>query len=87
MAGKLDILYFAWVREQIGTGQESIDHPGEEVCVADIIHSLAARGGGYAEAFARPARLRAALDQHFVPLDAPLGQARELAIFPPVTGG
>lgn len=87
MTTKLDILYFAWVREQIGTGQESIDHPGEAVRVADLIAKLAAKGGGYAEALANPAKLRAALDQRFVPLEAPLGQARELAIFPPVTGG
>lgn len=87
MASKLDILYFAWVREQIGTGQESIDHPGEDVPIADLIATLIARGGGYAEALANPSRLRAAIDQRFVPLDAPLGNARELAIFPPVTGG
>lgn len=84
---KLDILYFAWVRERIGLDGESIDHPGEDVPVIDLIAMLARRGGGYAQAFAEPARLRAALDQAFVPLEAPLGLARELAIFPPVTGG
>lgn len=87
MADRLDILYFAWVREQIGAGVETIDHPGEGMRVIDLIQSLAARGGGYAEALANPEKLRAALDQSFVPLDAPLGRARELALFPPVTGG
>lgn len=87
MVAKLHILYFAWVREQIGTGQESIDHPGEGVRIADLIATLGARGGGYAEALGNPGKLRAAIDQRFVPLEAPLGQARELAIFPPVTGG
>ncbi|MCF8708426.1 molybdopterin converting factor subunit 1 [Rhizorhapis sp. SPR117] len=87
MTGRIDILYFAWVREQIGSGGETIDHPGKEVLVRDIVAMLAARGGGYAEALADPTRLRAALDQNFVSTDTPIGDARELAIFPPVTGG
>lgn len=84
---KLDILYFAWVREAIGKDSEAIEHPGADTSVAGLVAMLAARGGGYAEAFARPDRVRAALDQNFVPLDARLGEARELALFPPVTGG
>ena len=48
---------------------------------------LAARGGGYAQALGDPARLRAAIDQRFAPLDTPIGEAREIALFPPVTGG
>jgi molybdopterin synthase sulfur carrier subunit len=52
-----------------------------------LIAWLAERGGGYAAAFANPQRLRAAIDQRFVPLDASIAGARELAIFPPVTGG
>lgn len=84
---KLDILYFAWVREKIGKDGESIDHPGAEVSVEELIDLLAARGAGYAEAFAEPERVRAALDQAFVPLSAKIGEARELALFPPVTGG
>lgn len=83
----LDILYFAWVREAIGKDAEQIAHPGVDVTVAELIGQLAARGGGYAEAFAQPERVRAALDQAFVPLTAALGTARELALFPPVTGG
>ena len=63
MTAKLDILYFAWVREQIGTGEESIDHPGAHVRVADLVKQLASRGGGYAKAFADSGKLRAALDQ------------------------
>ncbi|EQB32205.1 molybdopterin converting factor subunit 1 [Sphingobium ummariense] len=83
----LDILYFAWVRERIGIDSERIDQPDSRATVADIVTLLAARGGGYAEALDDPARLRAALDQRFVPLDSPVGEARELALFPPVTGG
>lgn len=83
----LDILYFAWVRESIGKDGERIDHPGAAVTVADLVTILAARGGGYAEALSNPAKLRAAIDQRFVPLDTRLEDARELALFPPVTGG
>jgi molybdopterin synthase sulfur carrier subunit len=81
------MLYFAWVREAIGTGAEQVDPPAEVVSVSDLIAWLTGRSEGHASAFADPARLRAAIDQHFVPLDAPLGQAREVALFPPVTGG
>lgn len=83
----LTILYFAWVREIIGRDEEQVDRPDPAETVGGLIASLASRGGSYAEALADPARLRAALDQHFVPLDAPIGEAEELAIFPPVTGG
>jgi len=83
----LEMLYFAWVREAIGSGGERVEPPVTVATIADLIDWLAARGGGYAEAFADRTRLRAALDQRFVPLDAPLGDARELALFPPVTGG
>ena len=83
----LDILYFAWVREGIGRDSETIDPPADVATVADLIAWLAARGGGYAEAFAQPARIRAAIDQNFVPHDAPIAGAREIALFPPVTGG
>lgn len=81
------MLYFAWVREAIGTGAERVDPPAEVASVADLITWLADRSEGHARAFADRARLRAAVDQHFVPLDAALGQAREVALFPPVTGG
>ena len=83
----MDLLYFAWVRERVGTGQERIDPPAEVETVADLIAWLAGCSAGHAEAFAKPERLRAAIDQKFVPLDAPLGGAREVALFPPVTGG
>ncbi len=83
----LDILYFAWVREKIGRGEERIDRPGEGTTIAALLDSLSRESEGHADAFADRARLRAALDQIFVPLDTPIGDARELAIFPPVTGG
>ncbi|WP_066702822.1 molybdopterin converting factor subunit 1 [Sphingobium amiense] len=83
----LTIVYFAWVREAVGLDEERIDRPAPGSTVADVVALLAARGGGHAEAFADPAKLRAALDQRFVGMDVPVGDARELALFPPVTGG
>lgn len=87
MPARLRVLYFAWVRDCVGTGEELIAHPGAECTVAALLDQLAASGEGHAAAFADRGRLRAALDQDYVPLDRAIGDARELAIFPPVTGG
>jgi molybdopterin synthase sulfur carrier subunit len=84
---ELTIVYFAWVRDRVGTGEERIAHPGADCTVAALLDRLAAGSEGHAEAFADRARLRAALDQEYVALSAPIGEARELALFPPVTGG
>lgn len=81
------MLYFAWVRERIGRGGERVAPPDAVVTVADLIDWLAEGSAAHAAAFAERTRLRAAVDQMFVPLDAALGSAREVAIFPPVTGG
>lgn len=83
----ITIVYFAWVREAIGRDEDDVARPGPDATVADLVAKLAARGGGYAQALGDPARLRAAVDQRFVSLDSPIGDAREVAIFPPVTGG
>lgn len=83
----IDILYFAWVREAIGTGAELVEPPAAVVTIGDLIGWLAGRSPGHARALADPARLRAAIDQRFVPLDSAIAGAREIAIFPPVTGG
>lgn len=83
----LTVVYFAWVRESIGRDDERIERPAPGTTVADLIAGLAARGGGYAQALGDPTKLRAAIDQHFAPLDTVIGDAREVALFPPVTGG
>jgi molybdopterin synthase sulfur carrier subunit len=83
----MDLLYFAWVRESVGVGHEQVDVPAGVASVADLIGWLAGRSEGHAAAFAEPAKLRAAVDQRFVPLEASIAGAREVAIFPPVTGG
>ena len=81
------VLYFAWVRERIGLGEEEVEPPVDALTVADLVRWLASRSDAHASALSEPGKLRAAIDQAFVPLDAPIGSARELALFPPVTGG
>ena len=81
------LLYFAWVREKIGKDSEELVPPGTVLSVGDLIDWLAQRDGGYAAALSDEGALRAAIDQRFVPLDAAIAGAREIAIFPPVTGG
>ena len=83
----LSLLYFAWVREAIGVGEERVDPRDDVTTVAALIGWLADRSPGHAAALADRARLRVAIDQHFAPIDAPIAGAREVAIFPPVTGG
>ena len=83
----IEMLYFAWVREAIGVAGEQVDPPATVRTIADLIGWLAARGEEYDRVLTDMTRLRAALDQRFVPLDSPLGAACEVALFPPVTGG
>ena len=80
-------VYFAWVRERIGKAEEVIDPPADVATVADLIGWLAARGENYAHAFERGSVIRAAIDRAHVKHDAPLAGAREIAFFPPMTGG
>ena len=81
------LLYFAWVRETIGVGEEDVQPPEAVRTVADLIDWLCGCSDAQAAALADMARLRAAVDQKFVALDTQLGAACEVAIFPPVTGG
>jgi len=81
------ILYFAWVREKTGKAEEILDLPANVTTVAELMVWLRGRGPEYAEAFARGDVIRAALDRNHVKSTAPLAGAREIAFFPPVTGG
>jgi len=83
----IEILYFARVREAIGRSAEAVSPPAEVVTIADLIGWLAARGGGYAEALADPDQIRAAIGDDFADPATPIAGAREIALFPPVTGG
>ena len=81
----IDVLYFAWVRERIGLPKERLETSA--ATVADLIDELRAREDRYAAAFADLAALRVALDQELSAFDAPLAGVREVAFFPPMTGG
>lgn len=81
----MNIVYFAWVRERIGLPQETVDT--DAATVADLIAELSAREERYAAAFADTNALRVALDQELSDFDASLDGVREVAFFPPMTGG
>ena len=84
---RLTVRYFAWVREKVGKGAEEVTLPGEVETIAQLMRWLGARGPEYAEAFRNPAVIRAAIDHMHVKPEMPIGRAREVAFFPPVTGG
>ena len=79
--------YFAWVRERVGRAEEELDVPPGVESVADLIGWLSGRDEGYAAAFAEPKIIRAALDREHVAHETKLTGAREVAFFPPMTGG
>ena len=81
----MDVLYFAWVRERIGLPREQVETSA--VTVADLVEELKAREARYAAAFADLSALRVAVDQQLADFDAPLAGVREVAFFPPMTGG
>ena len=81
------ILYFASVRDAMGREAEAIDLPAGVATVAGLVDWLATRDAAGAAAFADRTRLRAAIDQRVAPLDAPVADGQEVALFPPVTGG
>jgi len=81
------ILYFAWVRQRVGTGAEDAEVPADVATVGDLIAWLKSRDEGYEAAFADLKAIRAAVDQEHVGFEHPLAGAREVAFFPPATGG
>jgi sulfur-carrier protein len=81
----LEILYFAWLRERIGVPRETIET--NAATVADLVAELSAREERYALAFSDLSALRVALDQELAEFAAPLAGVREVAFFPPMTGG
>lgn len=81
------LLYFAWLRERIGTGSEEVSPPDSVKTVADLVVWLKTREPRYEAAFEDTTAIRVALDQEQAEFDAPLAGVREVALFPPVTGG
>ena len=81
------VKYFAWVRERVGKSEETVEPPSSVRTVEDLIGWLARRGEGYAYAFETPRVIRAAIDHAHVKPEATISGAREIAFFPPMTGG
>ena len=81
----MQVLYFAWLRERIGVPKEEVETSA--ATVADLVEELKAREARYAAAFADMASVRVAVDQELTDMDASLEGVREVAFFPPMTGG
>ena len=86
-ANTMKLLYFAWVRERIGLEQEEIELPTDVETATDLIEWLKSRGPEYENALTDSEKIRVAVDQRHISQHEPLGQANEIAIFPPMTGG
>ena len=83
----MKLLYFARVRESIGKPDEQVDVPASVRTVGDLVAWLQGRGEEYAYAFENAAVIRAAIDRNHVKPDTAIAGAREIAFFPPMTGG
>ena len=83
----MQVLYFAWLREKSGVAEEAVEPPAALSTVGDLLGWLKERSPGHADALADLSVVRVALDQEYVGLDHPIAGAREVALFPPVTGG
>jgi molybdopterin synthase sulfur carrier subunit len=81
------LVYFAWVRERIGLVEEEVRLPAGIVSVRDLLGWLQERGDGYAQALRFPDAIRVAIDHQHVQHGERIGGAREIALFPPMTGG
>lgn len=87
MQAVIRAVYFAWVRERIGKLDEEIAPPDSVQTVSDLIAWLSGRGEEYAHAFEKPNVIRTAIDRKHVNHDTPINGAKEIAFFPPMTGG
>nr|WP_314087984.1 molybdopterin converting factor subunit 1 [uncultured Shinella sp.] len=81
------LVYFAWVRERIGKGEEDIDFPADVRTGTDLLRHLKSLGDEYAHALEHEKVIRIAINQEHVEHDEPITGAREIALFPPMTGG
>ena len=83
----LRLLYFAWLRERMGRGEESLARPPDVATVGELAAWLRARDAAGAAAFAELSTVRAAVNQVFAPPATRISDGDEVAFFPPVTGG
>lgn len=83
----MKLVYFAWVRERIGLAEESVELPAEVTTVRDLLNWLRSRGPGYEAALHHPEIIRVAINHEHVDHRESIAGAREIALFPPMTGG
>lgn len=83
----INLVYFSWVRERIGKGEETLELPADVVTVADLLAHLKTLGEQYEAALEHQNVIRAAINQEHVEQGEPIAGAREIALFPPMTGG
>ncbi|ACL58622.1 molybdopterin converting factor subunit 1 [Methylobacterium nodulans] len=83
----MKLVYFAWVRERIGRPEEIVEPPETVATVGDLVGWLKTRGEEYAYAFENEGVVRAAIDRVHARPETALAGAREVAFFPPMTGG
>ncbi|MDI6026382.1 molybdopterin converting factor subunit 1 [Corticibacterium sp. UT-5YL-CI-8] len=81
------LIYFAWIRERIGKPEEELELPSDVTTVSDLLHWLRGQGEGYEAALQQPKIIRVAINQEHVEHREPIAGAREIALFPPMTGG
>lgn len=87
MSKSIKLRYFAWVRERVGKPEEDVELPAGVTTIAELVTWLSGRGEEYAYAFDNPKVIRAAIDRSHVKPQAEIAGAREIAFFPPMTGG
>jgi molybdopterin converting factor subunit 1 len=83
----MKVLYFAWLRQKVGRGEETVAPPASIATVAALVEWLKRQSAGHAAAFANAAAVRVAVNQEFADWSAPVAAGDEIAFFPPVTGG
>ncbi|MBH63858.1 MAG: molybdopterin converting factor subunit 1 [Alphaproteobacteria bacterium] len=83
----MKILYFAWIRTKIGLSEEVVELPGDVSTVSNLLDWLRQRGPQHADALEDESVVRVAVNEEYAQLDAPISNADEVALFPPVTGG
>ncbi len=83
----MKVLYFAWIKARLGTGEEEVDPPAEVETVADLVQWLRGRSATHNEVLADTCAVRVAINQEFARLDDAVRAGDEVALFPPVTGG
>jgi molybdopterin synthase sulfur carrier subunit len=83
----MKVLYFAWLRQRTGIGEETVSPPASVRTVADLVDWLRQRGPDYADALHDLSAIRVAVNQEFATLDAAVSEGDEVALFPPMTGG